>query len=86
MSREIKLTLAAARVNAGLTRKEVSRITGISVAMLGRYESGKTEIRGTALQKMCLLYKIGIEDLVLNVANAQTAKRGRPRKKAGDSK
>lgn len=57
------MTLYAARVNVGLTRKEVVQKTGIPYAMLGRYERCEIEPRATDLQKLCLLYDIGIENL-----------------------
>ena len=57
------LSLKAARVNAELSRSEVERETGITAGMLARYESGKSEPPATAIQKLCLLYGIGIERL-----------------------
>ena len=37
-----KITLAAARVNAGLSQQEAAKALGVSVATLQNYESGKT--------------------------------------------
>lgn len=61
--REFTLSLEAARVNAGLSRKQVEEKTGISVANLGRYERGAAEPKASHLQVLCQLYSVGIEDL-----------------------
>ena len=37
-----KITLAAARVNAGLTQKEAAKLLNLTPATLQNYESGKT--------------------------------------------
>lgn len=57
------LSLFAARVNRGLTRKQVEKETGIPYAMIGKYERDEVEPRASDLQKLCQLYSVGIEDL-----------------------
>ena len=75
------LSLAAARVNTGLSRKEVSAKTGITISMLGRYETGKSEPRASDLQKLCALYHVRIDQLRFDDIEPITAGRGRPPKK-----
>ena len=60
---KLTLSLYAARVNKGLTRKQVETKTGIPIALIGSYEREQTEPRASDLQKLCLLYEVGIEDL-----------------------
>ena len=57
------LSLYAARVNMGLSRKQVEEETGIPVALIGKYEREQAEPRASDVQKLCLLYRVGIEDL-----------------------
>ena len=56
-------SLKAARVNVNMSRAEVERKTGVSVAMLSRYENGVSEPSGRVVQKLCLLYGIGIDKI-----------------------
>lgn len=42
MEKEIRITPAAARVNAGLNQEEAAKKLGISKATLVNYEAGKT--------------------------------------------
>ena len=60
-----KLTLEAARVNAGYTIKEVSQITGISAPTIIGYEKKKTDPRWSSLKKLISLYKVKVDNLDL---------------------
>ena len=40
--KELKISLAAARVNAGLTQKEFAKACGVSEATVIKWESGKS--------------------------------------------
>jgi len=53
--------LKAARGDRGLT--EVARIVGISKQQLWNYENGLSELPGTTIAKLCLLYQVPIEQL-----------------------
>ncbi|MFR2614039.1 MAG: helix-turn-helix domain-containing protein, partial [Subdoligranulum sp.] len=46
-----KISLAAARVNAGLNQQEAAKALGVSVATLQNYESGKTVPQWGTVQK-----------------------------------
>lgn len=57
----IKLTLAAARVNAGFGATEAARLLGIGRTTLWQYETGKREPKRLMIYKMCELYHCPIE-------------------------
>ena len=61
----MKITLRAARVNAGLTQDQVKEKTGISRSTLTGWESGKVLPRLDNLQRICDLYGIQIGDVQL---------------------
>lgn len=58
---QMKITLKAARVNAGLTQEQVVAETGISRSTLHRWENGKGSPRLLDLQRLCELYGIAID-------------------------
>lgn len=53
-----KISIKAARVNAGLTQKEAAKQLGISNATLSKYESNEKSISLQMLDKMADLYRI----------------------------
>lgn len=53
-----KLTLKAARVNAGYTQQQVAKKTGYSLSTIRNWESGKTYPKQPAIEKLCNLYKV----------------------------
>ena len=59
-----KITLKAARVNAGLTQAEAAEKLGKIKQTIGSWESGKTKPRSTELAALCDLYAVPI-DLIL---------------------
>lgn len=73
-----RISLAAARVNAGMTQDEVSKAIGCSKATLIGWEKGKHEIRGNQLVKLCQLYGISLNHIFLPIASE---KLGLPAKK-----
>lgn len=56
-----KITLEAARVNAGLTQKEAAEQLGISYQTLSRYENNSGIIRQDMIKKMSELYGMPVE-------------------------
>lgn len=58
MNRVFQISLAAARVNAGLKQTEAAKELGITEKTLGGYERGQTAIPGHVLQKAAKLYDI----------------------------
>lgn len=61
----MKVTLKAARVNAGLTLCQVSEMIGISKSTLARLENGKTPISIDRLRKICALYKVKESEIIV---------------------
>lgn len=65
METKTKLTLKAARVNAGLTQKELAQMIGKSETTIVKWENDKTgkKITIESLEKICKILKIGIGDI-----------------------
>lgn len=63
---KIKITLAAARVNANLTQIEASKALNISKSTLINWEKGKTSPKIIDLKKMSILYNIPIDYIFLS--------------------
>ncbi len=61
----MQLSLKAARVNAGLTQKDVETELGYSRSTLTRWETGKTMPRADTLKALCNLYHVSLEDIHL---------------------
>lgn len=58
------LTLKGARVNAGLTQAEASKILGITSVTLGSWEKGRSYPTIDKVFEMAKLYGVGINDLI----------------------
>ena len=59
--KDAKVTLRAARVNAGFTQKEAADKLLIGTSTLQGYESGKRQPRLDLLGRMEMLYGMGIQ-------------------------
>lgn len=59
----MKITLAAARVNAGYTVKEASRFIGVTPSAMSNYESGVRELKVNRLIVLLDKYNVKFEDL-----------------------
>lgn len=59
----LKITLLAARKNAGLTQKEAAMALKVEKETLSRWERGLTEPKYTQAVKLSELYKIPIDML-----------------------
>ena len=57
----IKISLKAARVNAGYSQKEAANILGISNKTLCSWENGKTFPDQPMIEKICALYGISYD-------------------------
>lgn len=60
-----QITLRAARVNAGLTLKEVAKKLGVTERTVGNWEKGSTSIPAKELIALCTIYAISIDAIVL---------------------
>jgi DNA-binding XRE family transcriptional regulator len=59
-----KITLAAARVNAGLTQTEAAEKIGVSQITISNWETGKTSPKMSIVPTIAALYKIPVHDLL----------------------
>jgi len=58
-----KITLKAARVNAGLTQEEVAKEMKVSLPTITKWENESGEVRMKQALKLCKLYKKNIDDI-----------------------
>lgn len=57
---DFTISLRAARINAGYSKKEVADVLGVSLGSINNWENGRTEITANALSVLADLYKIPI--------------------------
>ena len=62
---EYKISLKAARVNAGLTQVEVAEKIGKIKQTIGKWESGKTQPKANELAALCDLYQVPMSCIIL---------------------
>lgn len=60
-----KISLRAARTNAGYTLKEVSEKIGLCVNTLSEYENGKSMPRWDTFVSLCRLYQMPTDDIFI---------------------
>ena len=65
MSVNVRISLRAARINAGFSQKEAADMLLIGTSTLQGYESGKRQPRMDLLGRMEQLYGIGVQYLRL---------------------
>ena len=58
------MTLKAARVNAGLSRKEAAQKIGVSIDTLGNYERGKSYPDVPILRAIESVYRVPYSDII----------------------
>jgi len=58
-----KITLKAARVNAGLSQKEAAKQIGVATSTLRNWEAGKTFPNQPKIERMCEVYGISFDVL-----------------------
>ena len=63
MGSSAKMTLKAARVNAGYTQQEAASLLGIAKATLVKWEKGKTFPDAPAIEKICSVYKTHYDNI-----------------------
>lgn len=62
---DLKITLAAARVNARLTQAEVARNLKVSNKTINNWENGKTEPTYATLCMLASMYQVPIDAILL---------------------
>lgn len=71
----MKITLAAARVNAGLTQTQAGKAIGLSASTLANYENGISYPDVLRALSLCELYKIDINNIEWRIqAKSKVAK------------
>lgn len=75
-----RITLKAARINAGLTQDELAEKLGISRNYYQKLESGQAEMRPVYLYGLCQVLGFGVDDIILpseyTISTAQVSKEG----------
>ena len=61
----MKITLAAARVNAGLYQREAAKRLGITPETLRNYERGKQVPKWTTVKEMEKIYGISADNILI---------------------
>lgn len=60
---QIRISLAAARVNAGFSQKEAAKRMNTSVKTIQNHEAGKTEPGWSMVEKYSALYGLPIDNI-----------------------
>ena len=66
---KLQISLAAARVNAGLTQKEVAKRLKISKNTLVSWEKGNSEPKASQSYKLSELYNIPLDNIFFRHSN-----------------
>lgn len=64
-----KISLASARVNAGLTQKEAAQKLNVSNRTLWQWEKGYTIPKADKIDAICALYNIPYDNLIFFTKN-----------------
>lgn len=60
-----RMTLRAARVNAGLTQKDAAKKIGVSNKTLCRWENGDTQPKvGEQIDSICSIYGVDYDNII----------------------
>ena len=62
----MKLSLAAARVNANLTQAQVATEIGVDKCTISKWECGKTAPKASQFIALCQLYSCQMDDIFLS--------------------
>lgn len=62
-----KMTMKAARINAGLTQKHVAKEIGVSNRTLGMWEAGIRFPNAEKIGAICDLYGVTYDDIKWNI-------------------
>lgn len=65
----LRISLAAARVNADMQQEEAAKKIGVTAKTLRNYEKGTTAIPATTLRKASIIYSIPEENIKLPIVD-----------------
>ena len=66
---KLRISLAAARVNAGLTQEDVAKELCISKQTVINWEKGRVIPNFATLNTLSSLYRISMDDIILPIAS-----------------
>lgn len=66
----LKITLEAARVNAGFTQKEAANQLEVSNKTIGNWENGNSFPTADKLSKICELYGVHYDNLIFSSSDS----------------
>lgn len=66
-----KLSLKAARINAGYNQEQAASLLNISKATLVKWETGKTFPNAPAIEKICSVYRVHYDDITFLPSSSQ---------------
>ena len=61
--KSLKISLKAARINAGLTQSEAAEKIGVSLSTLKNWEKGKTFPSQPMIDKICEVYGVAYDNI-----------------------
>lgn len=62
----MRISLKAARVDAGMTQQQVAQSLGVTKQTVGAWESGKTMPRTDKIEAVCALYGRSYDEIKWN--------------------
>lgn len=68
----VKITMEAARVNAGLTQQELADKMGVSRSTVINVENGYTEVRPVYLYAFCHVVGVSEDDILLPIKSTDS--------------
>ena len=68
----VKITMEAARVNAGLTQQELADKMGVSRSTVINVENGYTEVKPIYLYAFCHVIGLSEDDILLPIKSADS--------------
>lgn len=71
----LKISLKAARVNVGLSQRDVAKILKISSKTIHSWESGETSPSAKHIDSLCELYQVSYNDLNFLPSNSPKGNR-----------
>jgi DNA-binding XRE family transcriptional regulator len=59
----LKISLKAARINAGMTQSEAANHIGVGVSTIKNWEAGKTFPSQPMIDKICEVYRVAYDNI-----------------------
>lgn len=72
------ITLAAARINAGMTQEEAAKAVGVSKWTIINWEKGRNSPKYSQMVKLCEIYKMPLDAIFLPETLLKVEQEGDP--------